>query len=139
ATLLFTGNETHAARLWGAPNPAPFVKDAFHRHVVDREPGAVDPAEVGTKAAAHLRFVLAGGATRTLRLRLVRCPARPQDPPPGLPSPHAPPPPPTDPFADFDAVFADRRREADEFYAAIQPPTMTPEERDVHRQALAGM
>ena len=29
--LLFTENETNVARLFGAPNPQPYVKDAFHR------------------------------------------------------------------------------------------------------------
>ena len=136
--LLFTGNETHARRLWNAPNPAPYVKDAFHRHIVDREPGAVDPAQVGTKAAFHLRFVVPANASRTVRLRLVACRPPALDPPPGLPT-HAVLAPPAAPFADFDEVFAARRREADEFYAALQPAAMTPEERRVHRQALAGM
>ena len=32
--LLFTENETNNRRLWGQPNPAPYVKDAFHEYVV---------------------------------------------------------------------------------------------------------
>ena len=31
--LLFTENESNAERLWGQPNPTPYVKDAFHRYV----------------------------------------------------------------------------------------------------------
>ena len=31
-------NESNVARLFGGPNPSPFVKDAFHRHLVDGEP-----------------------------------------------------------------------------------------------------
>ncbi|MBL9102811.1 MAG: glucosidase [Myxococcales bacterium] len=138
ADLLFTGNETNNARLWRAPNAAPYVKDAFHRHVVDREPGAVDPGETGTKAAAHLRLTLAPRSSRTVRLRLVRCRGPHPEPPPGLPHASTPEPP-ADPFADFDEVLAARRREADEFYAALQPPALTDEERRVQRQALAGM
>ena len=34
--LLFTENETNAQRLWGQPNPTPYVKDAFHRYVIGR-------------------------------------------------------------------------------------------------------
>ena len=30
AELLFTENESNANRLWGKPNPSPYVKDAFH-------------------------------------------------------------------------------------------------------------
>ncbi len=33
--LLFTENETNASRLWGQPNPSPYVKDSFHQYVVD--------------------------------------------------------------------------------------------------------
>src|SRR5206468_3540913 len=32
--LLFTENESNAERLWGRPNPSPYVKDAFHASVV---------------------------------------------------------------------------------------------------------
>jgi hypothetical protein len=32
--LLFTENDTNFMRLWGVPNQSPFVKDAFHDHIV---------------------------------------------------------------------------------------------------------
>ena len=37
--LLFTNNETNASRLYGpsAVNRTPYVKDAFHRYVVNGE------------------------------------------------------------------------------------------------------
>jgi hypothetical protein len=136
--LLFTGNETHAELLWGARNPAPFVKDAFHRRVIAGERGAVDPAQVGTKAAAHYRRAVAAGEAWTIRLRLTRTHTRAIEPHDALPSAGAPEQIPAAPFADFDAVFAARAREADEFYAALQPG-LGEEERRVHRQALAGM
>jgi hypothetical protein len=50
--LLFTENETNVERLYGAANPTPYVKDAFHRYVVAGERGAVNPAGRGSKAAA---------------------------------------------------------------------------------------
>ena len=48
--LLFTENETNANRLWGQPNPTPYVKDAFHRYVVHGEKAAVNPARVGNQS-----------------------------------------------------------------------------------------
>ena len=51
--LLFTENETNIERLWGEPNPTPYVKDAFHRYVIAGEQEAVNPAGTGTKAAAR--------------------------------------------------------------------------------------
>ena len=52
--LLFTDNETNAARVFGpgARSRTPYVKDAFHRHVITGE-ACVNPDEVGTKACWH--------------------------------------------------------------------------------------
>src|SRR6185436_17870476 len=44
-----------------------------------------------------------------------------------------------EPFADFDWVFDERRREADEFYADITPASANADAAAVMRQALAGM
>jgi hypothetical protein len=44
-----------------------------------------------------------------------------------------------DPFAGFEALFDQRLREADDFYAAITPPAIGGDEARVMRQALAGM
>ena len=103
--LLFTENETNRRRLFNAENVGPFVKDAFHAYVVHGQAGAVNPAREGTKAAAHYRLTLAPGETATLRLRLTDREAA------GAP-----------PGADFEAVFARRRAEADAFYATVIPP-----------------
>jgi hypothetical protein len=122
--LLFTQNDSNLERLWGTPNASPYVKDAFHDHVVHERPNAVDPAGRGTKAAAHYRLSLAAGATATLRLRLAA--ANDLAEADGI-------------GADFEAVFAARRAEADAYYAEILPPTTTPEERLVMRQGYAGL
>src|SRR5262249_13359987 len=49
----FTENETNQARLYGARNDAPYVKDAFHARVIGGDVRATNPAKVGTKAALH--------------------------------------------------------------------------------------
>src|SRR5215471_15733745 len=60
--LLFTENETNTARLFGAANATPYVKDAFHALLIDGRMDAVNPARVGTKGAFHYRLdVPAGG------------------------------------------------------------------------------
>jgi Mannosylglycerate hydrolase MGH1-like glycoside hydrolase domain len=43
------------------------------------------------------------------------------------------------PFSDFTRIFNQRRKEADEFYHAIQNPTLSDDARAVQRQAFAGM
>jgi hypothetical protein len=133
--LLFTENDTNAARLFGAANPSPYVKDGIDAAVVHRQADAVNPAGTGTKAAAHYRLTIAPGATATLRLRLSVLASEPAVAGPDRPPSHAMP----DPFAGFDAVVAQRQVEANEFYAALQPAGLSEDERRVQRQAFAGM
>jgi hypothetical protein len=118
--LLFTENETNNRRLWGQPNPAPYVKDAFHEYVVTGNANAVNPEKTGTKAAAHYVLNVPAGGSKVVRLRLSNKSA-------------------ADAFAKFDEIFAARLAEADEFYDRITPKNLTEDERRVHRQALAGM
>ena len=39
----------------------------------------------------------------------------------------------------FDTLFDERRREADEFYQALTPPSLSTDAANVMRQAIAGM
>jgi hypothetical protein len=118
--LLFTENESNATRLWGQPNPSPYVKDAFHDYLILGQTQAVNPSQAGTKAAAHYRLVVPPGGNKAVRLRLSAKPSR-------------------DAFATFEKIFAARLADADEFYERITPRSLSEDERRVHRQALAGM
>ncbi len=69
-SLLFTENDTNTSRLFGVPNEAPFVKDAFHRHVVDGEEDAVNSARQGSKTAAHYTLNVPASASTVVQLRL---------------------------------------------------------------------
>src|SRR5271165_5483029 len=105
--LLFTENGTNTQRLYETPNRTPYVKDAFHRYVVNGEHDAVNPALKGTKAAAHYVAQVAPGQSWTLRCRFT-------DQDPAL-NPQAS----AKTFfgAGFEDVFTKRRQEADDFYA----------------------
>jgi len=121
--LLFTNNETNAPRVFNPTwkSRSPYVKDAFHRHVVNREPGAVNPERSGTKACGWMRFEVNPGDSAVMRMRLA-------------PQSHN-----RRPSSDVDVVMDLRRKEADEFYDSVHPKKATPEERNVQRQAFAGM
>ena len=131
--LLFTENETNHARLHlEYPDSGPFLKDAFHDHVVQGRQGAVNPERRGTKVAAHHRLTIGPGASATIRLRLTGSPATAAGSSPAAAEP--------EPFGGaFDETFAAREREADEFYASVIPSTVSPDAARVVRQALAGM
>src|SRR5512134_1819047 len=68
--LLFTENETNNERIFGSPNTATYVKDAFHEYVLRGRGGAVNPERTGTKSAAHYPLEILPGESRTVRLRL---------------------------------------------------------------------
>jgi hypothetical protein len=119
---LFTENETNRRRLFGVEDERPFVKDAFHEHVVHGVAGAVNPAGEGTKAAARYRLRVGPGESAVVRLRLVD--GEPREPGFG---------------PGFDALVARRQAEADDFYAGVIPAKLSDDARSVMRQALAGM
>ena len=68
--LLFTENETNKKQLFNVKNASPYVKDAFHRYVIEGEETAINPAQTGTKAAAHYRLQLESGESQTIQMRL---------------------------------------------------------------------
>src|SRR5678815_3521689 len=68
--LLFTENETNNQRIFGTPNPTPFVKDGINDYVVNAKQDAVNPQNTGTKAAADCQVDVGAGKTATIRLRL---------------------------------------------------------------------
>jgi Glycosyl hydrolase family 63 C-terminal domain len=123
--LLFTENETNHELLFpGQKNESPHVKDGINDYVVRGNQGAVYPDKKGTKVAAHYKTAVGSGQSRVIRLRLAKGSPEQQGTPFGK---------------HFDEVFADRLREADEFYKSITPPSVNEDEAMVMRQALAGM
>jgi len=68
--MLFTENETNFQRVFGFHNETPYVKDSFHDYLLHGAKEAVNPAQAGTKCAAHHRAKIAPGASTTIRLRL---------------------------------------------------------------------
>ncbi|HTM29852.1 MAG TPA: hypothetical protein VL263_01030 [Vicinamibacterales bacterium] len=119
--LLFTENESNSERLWGEANRTPYVKDAFHRYVIDGDVGAVNPERTGTKAAAHYILSVPAEGAQVVRLRLA---SAKEETPFG---------------ASFAEIFGKRLADADEFYDRITPSSLNADQRRVHRQALAGM
>jgi hypothetical protein len=132
---LFTENETNTERLYGSPNPSPFVKDAFHNAVINRDLSAVSAKTEGTKFAPLYERNVPGGGSVEFRLRLTK--TRMNKAPLG---------------AAFEDVFTQRMTEADAFYQGIKeirnwgiegrdtnsPIPQFPNS-EIQRQAFAGM
>ena len=119
AKLLFTENETNKNTLWGVPNDQPYVKDAFHRYIIQGEKGAVNPAEEGTKAAVWTTCAVASGETTTLDLVLSAKPSQ-------------------SPFANHEAILSEKRREERALTSSLLPNSSL-EDKEIFSKAMAGM
>jgi hypothetical protein len=117
---LFCDNETNARRHFGQNDAPGFFKDAFHEYVVHSNSAAINPQNSGTKVGVLHKLEIPAGGSKQIWLRLSKQVIG-------------------KPFADFDKTFASRIKEADEFYAGLQKEISAADERDVQRQAFAGM
>lgn len=120
--LLFTENETNKEKLFGLSNETPFVKDAFHDAIIGNQNlDALRQKKEGTKCAPVYHLQIEAGAAKTILLRLTAQSL-------------------SDPFSlDADALFALRKREADEFYEEVIGAGKGPETKSILRQAYAGL
>jgi hypothetical protein len=117
---LFCDNESNGARLWAESAREGFWKDGVNDRVVNGVESAVNPARMGTKAAAWFELDVPAHGARTIQVRLA---------PRQI----------TQPFADFNRLFVARIHETDEFYASLQSGIDSVDARRVQRQAFAGM
>lgn len=124
--LIFTENDTDYKTLYNGENKSKYVKNAFHKYIVDGEKWAINPENKGTKSAAWYSFdegdgVPPGGCA-VVRFKLSQS---------------------TEEYGLdeelFDDVIERKRSEADEFYWRISPLPMADDLRNIQRQALAGM
>ncbi|KAG5977597.1 hypothetical protein E4U56_007348 [Claviceps arundinis] len=122
---MFTENDTNFETLYGQKNEQPYVKDAFHRFIVDGVKSAINPKQTGTKSAAWFNFNEDGGVNpgecAVVRFRFSKNNMTYLD------------------EEVFDDIIEKRRDEADEFYYRLSPLPMTDDLRNIQRQAFSGM
>ena len=121
---LFTENESNPNRHPGVPSYSRFFKDAFHQYVIAGESLAIDPRKSGTKSAAHWMLEIEPGRAVVIQCRLRSVQEGPLSQWFGR---------------EFDALFQLRREEADQFYERRYPKRLSVEEKNVVRQAYAGL
>jgi hypothetical protein len=117
---LFCENETNNQRLYQAPNLRATCKDGINDRVVNGRTAAVNAQQTGTKAAAWYQANIPAHGTSVFCLRLTQT----ENPAP---------------FSDFGDVFKARQAEADAFYNNLQQPVASAGDRQIQRQAYAGM
>ncbi len=118
--FLFCDNETNVRKLYGAGNPEGYFKDGINDYIVDNKEDAINPHKYGTRAAANFKIAVSNKQSETIRLRLTKSPMN-------------------NAFEDFDKIFENRIKDADEFYSELQFNLDNEDERNIQRQAFAGM
>jgi len=122
AEPLFCNNETNPACFNDGTSPSgKYYKDGINNFITkgfDKQ--YINPDLYGTKSSLWYIFHLEAGETQTIQLRLS----------------HVEHP---EPFALFDAIFEQRKQEADDFYNDLQKDIEDPEMKLIQRQAYAGM
>ncbi|MFM9911184.1 MAG: MGH1-like glycoside hydrolase domain-containing protein [Chitinophagaceae bacterium] len=121
---LMTENETNTERVFGYANTSPFAKDAFHNAVVNNEDNLHEQLKnktTGTKFSPVYRLIIPAKESQKIFLRLSKEALQ-------------------HPFdKNFDIVFADRKKEADEFYKNLLPENCSADAANIQRQAFAGL
>ena len=128
--LLFCENETNFEKLYAGKNQSVYAKDGINDWVVGKKASAINPANTGTKAAAHYVFEVAPQTSETIYLRL----SGEQSAVSGQRFESS-----GEFIKNCEAIFVERIKEADEFYAGIIPGNSSADQQNVMRQSLAGM
>ena len=117
ATPLVCENETNEPLVTGRDATTPFPKDGINDHVLNAS-ATVNPSGEGTKGALWYQFELDPGESARVCVRLANG-ARPID--------------------GCEALFAQRKDEADAFFEERLPQETSAEHAQIARQALAGL
>lgn len=119
AQAVFCDNETNNPKLYGTPADGAYFKDGINDFVVHGS-DTVNPLKEGTKAAFIINTELEGGETQTFDFRF---------------TPHEQ----AEPFAFFEEMLESRKAECAEFYDELQCGITDQEEKNIQRQAFAGL
>jgi hypothetical protein len=124
--VLFTENETNFKRLYNTDGYSPYVKDAFHEYVVNKQKNVVNPKTKGTKVGLYYRFNIKAKSSATIRLRLYRLFDKDKIPD-------------KLDFKSIDQIFEKRINETEEFYSIIINPKLNKDEKNIVRQGYGGL
>jgi hypothetical protein len=120
--VLFTENETNFKKLFNLDNKTEFVKDAFHEAIINgtnRE--KCKNKKEGTKFSPVYSYEIKEMESTIIYLRLTNKNT-------------------TEPFPEnFEQIFEFRKKEADDFYEAVIPSNANADQKNIQRQAFAGL
>lgn len=120
ALVLFTNNESNKELLFGEKNDTTYVRDAFHRYIIEGKE-CINKEGFGTKACFYYRDLkVPSGSSKVLYFRLNDSLL-------------------DTPLAGVEEIVRKRKEESDRFYEKIAPKKAGKEDREIQKQALSGM
>ncbi len=120
--VLFTENETNFQRLFDCPNSSEFVKDAFHDAIIHgTNYEKLKEKKKGTKFSPVYDYDIKPNETQAIYLRLTNNETANAFP------------------EKFEEIFVHRKKEADEFYEAVCAASCNEDQKNIQRQAFAGL
>jgi hypothetical protein len=117
---IFTENETNPNRLYNQHDEQRYFKDGFNDFIVEHKTQAINPEHFGTKAAAVYELEIEAHEVAVIQLRLSKSQI-------------------SAPFFDFEEIFLERQGDTDDFYKNLQAGIVSDDEKNIQRQALAGL
>lgn len=118
--ILFCDNDTNIERLYGIKKEDSFYKDGINNFIVEGNREAVNSNSEGTKAGLNYKFIIPGKKSKSIKLRLTKKSIQ-------------------KPFLNFDENFNKKIKEADKFYNELQSKIKSKDQKNIQRQAIAGM
>lgn len=116
---VFCDNETNSKKIFGVVSENKFFKDGINDFIT-KGLDKINPKKEGTKASFVIDTEIEAGESKTFDFRL---------------SPHDM----ENAFFDFDEIFELRKKEANDFYEELQCDISDEDEKNVQRQAFAGL
>ena len=117
---LFCDNETNNEKLYQSANQSKYTKDGINNFIITGDSSTINPKDTGTKASFLIEESFKGKESKIFEFRITNKEL-------------------IKPFENFNQIFEQRIKEADEFYAEIQHGIASEDEKMVQRQAFAGM
>ena len=117
---LFTENESNNERLFGVPDNTSYLKDAFHKVIVDGQTDILAGNETGTKFAPVYQLMIKGRKSEKILVRISKQENK-------------------NPFDNVESIFAARLQEADEFFEKFVPRDASDDLKTIQRQTFASL
>ncbi|MDX1921263.1 MAG: hypothetical protein SFU25_11090 [Candidatus Caenarcaniphilales bacterium] len=122
--MLFTENETNSKKLFKVDSYTKYLKDAFHEYVINGKKDLINPANLGTKTAFYYQLNFKPHEKQEFYFKLK--PKNVEDRKKVTKE-------------NAENIFQQRTEEANEFYSSIIPESLSAEEKNIQRQAYAGL